>query len=95
MDANANRSVTRFLELVKQEFPNFTTENDELIAAVVCLSHSLGSLGAIALLKGGEQRLDKMRKLVDRNIVATAHEGSRAAAHHLGITDPTFKNKAN
>jgi hypothetical protein len=95
MDANATRSVTRFLELVKQEFPDYATDNDQLVAAVVCLSHSLGALGAICLLKGGETRLNKMRAMVDRNIDATANKGRAAAGKHLGITDPTFKNKAN
>jgi hypothetical protein len=95
MDANANRSVTRFLELVKLEFPNYANDNDELIAAVVCLSHALGALGAICLMKGGDTRLAKMQNMVNRNIEATAHKGRSAASHHLGLTDPTFKNKAN
>lgn len=77
-DISANRSVTRMLELLKMEFPDYVTDNDQMIAAAVAMAHVCGAIGAIVLLKGGEARLDKMVKMIARNIENTAQEGARA-----------------
>lgn len=77
-DVSATRSVTRFLELLKLEFPNYATDNDEMIAAAVTLAHVCGSIGAIVLLKGGEGRLNKMIRMIAKNTENTAHVGAKA-----------------
>jgi hypothetical protein len=74
------QSVTRFLQLLKQEWPEYMTDNDQMIAAAIALAHVLGALGAIVLLKGGEDRLDKMLKMVTTNVTHTSHEGARAVS---------------
>lgn len=77
-DISATRSVQRMLELLKMEFPNYMNDNDEMIAAAVAMGHVCGAIGAIVLLKGGETRLDKMIRMLSKNIQHTAHEGARA-----------------
>jgi hypothetical protein len=75
---NPAQSVTRLLELLKQEWPEYMTDNDQMIAAAIALAHVTGALGAIVLLKGGEGRLERMLKMMTTNILNTAHEGARA-----------------
>lgn len=80
-DISATRSVQRMLELLKLEFPNYANDNDEMIAAAIAMAHVCGAIGAIVLLKGGETRLDKMVRMLAKNIINTAHEGARAVQH--------------
>lgn len=77
VNSNADRAVTRMLELLKLEFPNYATDNDEMIAAAVAMAHVCGAIGAIVLLKGGETRLDKMLRMLTKNASNTAHEGAK------------------
>jgi hypothetical protein len=72
------RSVQRMLELLKMEFPNYASDNDEMIAAAIAMAHVCGAIGAIVLLKGGETRLDKMVRMLAKNTINTAHEGAKA-----------------
>jgi hypothetical protein len=62
-------------------------DNDQMIAAALALSHCLGAVGAIILLKGGEGRLDKMLKMVATNVSHTAHEGVQALKKRDMTTD--------
>jgi hypothetical protein len=72
------QSVTRMLGMLKQEWPEYMNDNDQMIAAALALAHCLGAVGAIVLLKGGEDRLDKMQRMVATNVKHTAHEGAAA-----------------
>jgi hypothetical protein len=72
------QSVKRMLELLKQEWPEYMTDNDQMIAAAIALSHVLGALGAVVLIKGGEGRLEKMLRMITTNVNHTSHEGARA-----------------
>lgn len=75
------------LNMLKQEWPEYASDNDQMIAAALGLAHCLGAVGAIVLLKGGDDRLDKMLRMVTTNVNHTAHEGAAALKKRDGATD--------
>lgn len=81
------QSVRKMLELLKQEWPEYMTDNDQMIAAALALSHICGAVGAIVLLKGGEARLNKMLGMIVKNIEHTAHEGVKALSKRDAVAD--------
>lgn len=76
--AEEARIVRLLLEVVKQEFPDYHTNNDSMIAVAVALATVTGAIGAHILLKGGEQRLDKMLRMVTTRADQTARAGVKA-----------------
>jgi hypothetical protein len=82
-----SHSVKLFMDLLTQEWPEYHSDNDQMIAASLALAHILGAVGAIALLKGGEERLNKMIAMVARNVENTAHQGVKALRSRDATTD--------
>jgi hypothetical protein len=81
------QSVTRMLSMLKAEWPEYMTDNDQMVAAALALAHVAGAVGAIVLLKGGEDRFDKMLRMMTTNITHTAHEGVKALKIRDASTD--------
>lgn len=72
------RIVRLMLELIKQEFPDFNTNPQSQVHVSVALAAVCGTMGAFALLTGGEDRLAKMIRMIATRTDEMAHAGAKA-----------------